>query len=100
MDKSKRYVISSVCGAKKISVLRRTVEVFLTNICKIVNMKTDYYRKKYIFNNAAKIICLNNHEKKYLHKMYRIDNDDICIVSNGVDSQFWMAKKGFPAVFL
>jgi len=91
--KTKKIIISAVCGASKISSFRTNIRKGFSKIASIIHEKTDYSRLYFMFQSAKYIICLNEHEKIFIHNRYDIPFEKLAIIPNGVENHFFNTSK-------
>ncbi len=92
----KKIVLSAVCGAPVFSPLKHTAYRLASGIAGLARQQTDFSRTRFIFHSAKRVICLNQLERQFIHKMYGVPFDRMTIIPNGVTSQFFTAT---PSLF-
>lgn len=93
--KTKKIIISAVCGMGKISPFRTAIYKNFSKVAAIVHEQTNYSRLFFMFHSAKQIICLNEHEKKFIGNRYKIPLERLTIVPNGVEDIFFNATPEF-----
>jgi glycosyltransferase involved in cell wall biosynthesis len=90
--KKKKIIISAVCGMGKISLFRTIVYKGFSTIASMIKEQTNYSRLRFMFQSASHIICLNEHERKFISSRYNISLEKITIIPNGVENHFFNAS--------
>lgn len=92
--KSKKVIISAVCGAIGFSPFRRNVQRAISGIANIVHQRTDYARLRSMFQAAAHVICLNELEKDFIARTYQLSPSKLTIIPIGVEEYYFSASPG------
>jgi len=90
--KTKKIIISAVCGMGKTSPFKTAIYKYFSKVASTVHEQTNYSRLHFIFHSVNHIICLNEHEKRFIHCRYEIPIEKLTIIPNGVEKYFFNAS--------
>lgn len=89
--RSKKIVLSAVCGATGVPWLRTGINRGIAALAGAARQMTDYARIRFVFRAARAVICLNAIERTFVHRTYGVPLDRISIIPNGVAPEYFSA---------
>lgn len=90
-QRTKKIVLSAVCGAGGVPWLRTGINRGITALAALARQMTDHSRMRFVFRSAMAVICLNPIERTFIHRTYGVPLDRISIIPNGVAPAYFSA---------